>query len=462
MAKKQRGRTEESLMLEVGDTGLDRWGGYIDDEFHPKLKGRLAAKVYREMGSNHPIIGAFLFFMQMLGRRVEYTFVLPDGESTPERERARTLVEEAFDDIPGKLPGTVCELLSMAQFGWAWVEKVFKIRRGDHESKHLHSKYDDGAWGWRKLAPRAQESLARWEFDEHGEVLGLWQRAAPNYIETFVSRERILLTQLLPYKGSPEGLCLLRPIYVPYYTQTVLQLTEAIGLERSLSGLPVIRVPRDVATATSGDKYNLRKRLEKLASNIRKDAYGGLVFVIDEDDQGKTGYDIDLMSSSGANKTEADASIRRYREEIAIGLMYQFSLIGMQEQGSRSLASSHTDMLAIAADGLINAALAPLNEDAIPELCGMNGIRREDAPIIEHGDFEKQDLAVLGSFVAQLSGAGMIQPRTDLENALLRAGDLPEVESEAGDDGAPLPTSADIEETLVRINSGEAGQEPPR
>lgn len=449
-------KTKTPLMMEVGRTGLVRWNGYVDDEFHKNLKGAKAARVYREMGDNHPIIGSFLFFMQMIARRVEYSFEARDGEITPEREFARKQIGEAFEDLPGKLAGVVCELISMAQFGWVGLEKVFKIRRGENPSKYLRSDYDDGAWGWRRLAPRAQESLDRWEFDEHGEVLGMWQRAAPDFTTVFIPREKLLLAQLLPHKGSPEGRCLLRPAYVPYYTQANLQLTEAIGLERSLAGLPHLQVPRAIAEATSGDLYALKMRLQKWVSNIRKDAYGGLLTMTEEDAEGKTGYKFGLVNSGGSQKTEADTAIRRYRDEIAIVLMWQFSLLGSRPNGSLALSSSQTDMLALAADGLINAALAPLNDDAIPELCKLNGIDRDDSPIVTHGDFEKQDLQALGSFIAQVSASGHIQPSHELENALLRTADMPEVETDRNDDGASLPTAAEVDAALERARSLDA------
>ncbi len=57
------------LFFPLGTPGLRRKGGEVDDEWLADLKGKKAAKVYREMGDNHPIIGAALWVIELTNER---------------------------------------------------------------------------------------------------------------------------------------------------------------------------------------------------------------------------------------------------------------------------------------------------------------------------------------------------------------------------------------------------------
>ena len=68
-----------SPFSEVGATGLAQYGGYIKEEFLPALSGYNADKVYREMWDNDAVIGAIVFAIQMLLRKVEWRVEPPDA-----------------------------------------------------------------------------------------------------------------------------------------------------------------------------------------------------------------------------------------------------------------------------------------------------------------------------------------------------------------------------------------------
>ena len=69
-----------SPFIELGNTGLKRAAGIIDEEFLPQLRGRKAVAVYKEMSENDPLVGALLFAVDRLLRNVEWT-VEPAGKS---------------------------------------------------------------------------------------------------------------------------------------------------------------------------------------------------------------------------------------------------------------------------------------------------------------------------------------------------------------------------------------------
>src|SRR5690349_17619893 len=62
----------------VGSSGLRQYSGWVREEFLPQLRGREAARTYREMMDNSPTVGAILFAIQQSMRQVSWRVEAPD------------------------------------------------------------------------------------------------------------------------------------------------------------------------------------------------------------------------------------------------------------------------------------------------------------------------------------------------------------------------------------------------
>jgi len=145
-------------LVEMGRTGLTRFGGYISEEWLPELQGRKGAEIYKRMADSDAIIGGYLFAIKEIAKSVPW-FAVPANSSQEAQQDARFL-ESCIYDMSSPWPSTPDEIFSMLTFGWGYFEKVFKIRRGPRQKDpRFHSQYSDGRIGWAKWAPRAQESL---------------------------------------------------------------------------------------------------------------------------------------------------------------------------------------------------------------------------------------------------------------------------------------------------------------
>src|SRR5438309_2916685 len=51
-------------LAEIGISGLHRVGGFVFEEYLRELQGYRAARVYREMADNDPVIGGLLFAIE--------------------------------------------------------------------------------------------------------------------------------------------------------------------------------------------------------------------------------------------------------------------------------------------------------------------------------------------------------------------------------------------------------------
>lgn len=416
---------EVPLLAEVGSSGLRRFGGFVRDEWHRKLHGTRAARIYEEINDNHPVVSAGFNYIEMLSRQVKYR-VESTGD-TVEHEKARMLIETALEDIEGGIKKVLTDALTFMPYGWSVLEKVFKISRGRNESKLFNSKFDDGLIRWRKFGIRSQRSLFRWQFDENGNWTAMEQRAPPDHRLRVLPRSKVLHFKLRDNKDSPEGRSMLRGLYTSWYMEKHHKFIEAIGIERNIAGFPLITVPVEIMHPKAKDELkSIRAQYEKVARSIKVDELTGLVFPAETDRNGNaTGYSFKLVSSGGRQFAATDPVIRRYRQEIAMVLMAEFLVVGMDKIGALSLADSKTDMFAMGVAAVMDMVLDTLNEDAVPELVRLNGLPEEVAPKIKRSDIETPDLAAVAAFISGTASVGAITVDDSLEDHLRDIANFP-------------------------------------
>jgi hypothetical protein len=79
----------------------------------------------------------------------------------------------------------------------------------------------------------------------------------------------------------------------------------------------------------------------------------------------------------------------------------------------------------------LDTITAVINRHLIPRMWRLNGLPEETMPSLQHGDVEKPNLEELGSFVSKIAQSGaLLFPNRELENALLRSANLPEMAEE--------------------------------
>ena len=423
----------DSDMIEVGSSGLSRLGGFVNEEFHPKLRGTQAAKVFLEMRSNDPIVGAILFGLEMVIRQVAWR-IEPASSSTKDVENAK-FVDSCLNDMSFTWSDTISEILSMLPYGWAYHEIVYKRRSGlDAPNSESRSKYSDGKVGWRKMPLRSQESLLRWEFDESGGISGMWQQAPPSYSPTFLPIQKCLLFRTSVYKNNPEGRSALRNAYRPWYFKKRIEEIEAIGIERDLAGLPIMYVdPRILSSTASAAEKALLADYKEVVVNIRRDEQEGLVLPLQYDNEGRKLFEFSLMSSGGTRQFDTSGIISRKNQEIAMTVLADFILLGHERIGSFALSADKTDLFALAVGSWLDMIAATFNAHAIPRLLAINNMADGEMPSLMHGDIESPDLGSLGNFVQVLSTAGVpLFPDDDLENYLREAASLPKKSMDKG------------------------------
>lgn len=421
-----------SPFMELGSTGLKRSAGIVDEEFLPQLRGRKAVQVYKEMSENDPLVGALLFAVDRLLRNVSWT-VEPAGKSKEDADAAR-LVETCMEDMSHTWGDFISEALSSMVFGWSWHEIVYKRRKGPWErDPRGRSKYTDDYIGWRKMPIRAQETLLRWVFDDSGDVQGMIQIAPPHYGTTYLPIERSLLFRYRHSKGNPEGVSMLRNAYRPWYMKKRLEEFEAVGVERDLAGLPIVRVPAEFLRAKPGsEQAKIIESFKKMVKSVRRDEQEGIVFPAAYDQDTKQPlYSFELLNSGGARTFNTDQIIRRYEERILMTVLADFILVGHQGSGSYSMHVDKTGIFRSSLNSIAQSIADTLNRHAIPRLFSINGWKPAELPTLVPNDVDAPDLNQLSTFMSAMSSTGINWfPDGDLENFVREIARLPKLDDD--------------------------------
>lgn len=415
------------MMLELGQTGLERLGGRIYEEFLRQLSGTLALKAYREMSENDATVGAMFYALEGLIRGVTWN-VEPGGQERSDEEAA-DFVKTLPDDMSHGWKSFISEWMATPTYGFGPFEIVWKRREGWNREPGQASRHNDGRIGIRKLAVRHPATLDHWKFDDAGGMQGMIQRCAPTYKLIEIPIEKLLLFTVGQRKGNPEGTSLLRRAYTSHQRKKGIEGIEAVGIERDLAGLPMAWVPPSWldADASASDAASLAE-IKKIVRNVRRDEQEGMVVPMVYDPDGRKLFDFTLLTTGGRRNFDTSAVIERYDRRIAMTILADVILVGHEKVGSFALASSKTHLFAVGVGALLDGIEEVLNRHLIPRVLELNGFPLENMPRFTHGDIESVDLAELGAYVTSLAGAGMpLFPTEDgaLERELLRAANLP-------------------------------------
>lgn len=359
---------------ELGKTGLSQFSGQIQEDFLRELRGKEAYKRYNEMRLNSPIIAALLFAYEMAIRKVKWSFT-SDEENDPRIE----LLDRARDAMSLSWNDHITEALTMLPFGYSIFEIVYQ-RVG---SEVL----------WRKFAPRGQDTVYQWGFDEAGGLTGFTQLTSPTYKPTFLPVERLILYRTRIERGNPEGRSMLRSAWIPYYYAKHIQQIEAIGIERDLAGLPHIEMPEG-AIVDEGANSDLSKA-QKMVRNVRNDEQAGIVTPF--------GWKFQLVSTGGSRQFDTDKIVRRYESRMLMSALAQFLQLGQDNVGSLALSKDQTDFFNMSVNTIADILSETFTKYAIPRLLRLNGYNPEGVRL-EHTLAGDVDVTMLMDSLQKIGG----------------------------------------------------------
>ena len=398
--------TKRNLMLtEIGKSGL-RWSyGKVLEEFLVELRGKNGIVVFREMSDNDPIVGGCLYAIRQIMKEVRWSVKSANPEAK-ELDADALFLQDCMHSMQFTWSDFITEIMSVFTYGWAIFEQVYKRR-------------DDGKVVWKKLPLRSQSSLDRWEIDDVGDMIGMWQRPPLGGGTFYLPIKKCIHFRIGQQANNPEGKSLLRNCYRPWYYRKNIEELEGIGIERDLAGIPVMKMPEgmkmdDDSTETSA----ALDWAKKIVTNIRVDEQDGLILPY--------GWEFSLISSPGQKQFDTTAVINRYSKEIAISLLAQFTMLGMDRTGSYALSNDIMDLFHLSLEGWADSVASTFNRQAVSTLFSLNGVKDRPLPYIVHSPVRKQALKEVSEYVKTLFDINALDVDEEIKSFLKRYGRLTE------------------------------------
>ena len=402
-------------MSEIGYTGLKQIDGVIYEEMRKELRFPHSIKTFKKM-SHDATISAALKLFEMMISRVKWHVEPPENGTQVDFDRAN-FISECQHDMEHSWFNFIKEVTSMYTYGFSVHEKVFRRRLFT-----TGSRYNDGLWAWRKLPIRSQDTIYRWKFSDDGrDLLAVEQSLHAIQYDTryknissedlVIPRAKFLLFRTDVKRDNPEGTSPLVGAYLAWKYRTALEEQEAIGVTRDLGGLPVLKIPpRYMSPDASDEEKSIYAYYQKVIRNIQNNEQGGLILPqAFEGESRQPMFEFELMSVRGTKQYDTNAIINRYDNKIMISLFADILKMGTEQVGSYSLASSKTNLMAMAIESRLKEIQDVLNHDLIPQLFKLNGWSTQKLPTFEYSDLEDIDLEEFSKAIQRIAAVGLLE-----------------------------------------------------
>lgn len=445
---------KETPFVELANKRLYSPTGYDRYDFLPQLRGRRQVELYREMAENDALIGAILFAIEMVLRRVEWEVqpaIKPGQRSpTPEDMERADFLNTCKEDMSHTWEELISNALSMLTYGHAYLEIVYKRRETDdvEAPAEQRSRFPDGKIGWRKFVLVPQETIEGWEVDDHGGVNAAVQGGLYGAARVCIPIEKAVLFRTS--SNCPQGKSVLRRVVESWYYRKRIREIEGIGIERDLAGLPVFYLDADIMANSSR-----LAEYQEIVRNLRRDEQEGVLLpgILNDAGELKPTAKLELLSTGGQRQFNTTEVINRYAREIAVSLLQDVVLLGHEKVGTQALASEKRDLSDTALQAWLNDIAAVINTHAVPRLFALNGESLQDLPKLVPGELRPTDVEEFANAIRNAASGGFVfADDADVEAEVRRRLGLPAMlADELGEPANPDEDSLETEDPAEDI-----------
>ncbi|MDM2398159.1 hypothetical protein PP613_03895 [Mycobacteroides abscessus] len=428
-------RTEKGYVL--SSAGATGWGGPTDQfEQTTDLIWPLSVWTYTRMVREDARIASVLRAIGLPIRRTAWR-IRQNGASDEVTEFiARNLglpIEGADDeDEP--------QTRTRGRFSWDkhLQQALMALRYGHSVFEQVYRPEGEGAnirAVLRKLAPRPQSTISKWNVDRDGGLISIQQQPSSAFtmtsgglaiptggpLDSIIPVNRLVVYAHEPDPGVWIGNSLLRPAYKHWKLKDELMRIEAAAARRHGIGVPVMK-----GNATDSEDPERMDELLAIASAFRGGETAGLAIT--------EGEEFAIASPAGTPMDPRRAIEYHDHQMALVALAHFLNLDG--KGGSYALASVQADTFVqsvqTVADDIRDTAQAHVVED----LVDLNFGEDEPAPLLVFDEIGSRQDATAAA-LQMLVNAGLLTPDPRLEAFIRSATGLPGPDPKAESTPAP-------------------------
>lgn len=404
-----------SAFSEVGVSSTVVQSGYIvDREKNINLNGNRKYSYYEDLLSNISIIASSVRLYADLMAKSEWKCE-PIDDSEEAKKYAELLQGILFDQQQS-WESTVKSAGLYIFWGFALLEMTAKRR-------------EDGLVGFQSIEFRPCRTITRWDVTPQGNVENVIQTNPLSGQEIVIPRSKTvyLVDNLLT--DSPSGEGMFRAMSETAARLKEIQVSEKIGVDRDMAGLPVGRAPLaalDQAVA-NGDITEEQKRvavqgLESIVTLVKRGERTGIILdsktydSVSDTSRNATGvnqWDLSLLQSSTSSLDSVDKIIRRLNMELARIAGTEILLLGSDGSGSLALSKDKSSSLMLRINGTLKDVAGQFNRDMVSWIWALNAFPEEMKPTLKVSEISQRDVEELAGTIRELSTAGLVLNRED-------------------------------------------------
>lgn len=387
----------------IGSPGTESYGGYPREESLRELQGKRRAEIYDEMRNDYQ---AKMCLSAVRNPLLAATWEIEPADQSDESKRDAELIEQILfkDMLRPTWKKFLSETLSLTDKGHSVFETV-------HSAVVNQPKF--GSYnGIKTLGFRSQKTIERWNLDlETGELKSITQIAMGDLARQVEIPAEFLLVFSLNQEGSNyEGISLLRPCYGPWLRKKVYLKINAIGVERSALGSPLVKVPTNKIDTPEFDL--MERALESYGSSER----GYLMY--------PEGWELDLKSNA-YDPSKVEASIDAEDKRMTKAFLANFLELGMSSSGSFALSNDLSDFFLGGIEYIAGEICEPINLKLIPDLIKLNRGPRAAYPKLKASGISDKAGKELAEIFKSLGDSKFITPDDVLEEHLRKRYGVP-------------------------------------
>ncbi len=404
------GTARVSPSKEAGVSGTPVHGGWVDTgETNPKLSGANRYRTAANILTNISVVAASVrYFLNLLANP---KWSVTPVDDTPEAEAMAEFVEDVINDLESSWTGVVRRTGLYRFHGFSIQEWTAKKR-------------DDGLIGLKSIESRPQHTIERWEIDDNGNVIGVFQRSPQNGEELPLDRWKLVYMVDDTLTDSPEGMGWFRHLVEPASRLEEYLSLEKVGFERDLAGIPVGRAPitainkavevgnlsrADADTMIDGLKNFVKMEIKKKNTGLVLDSQTFESQTADGTQPSAVAqWGIELLTGDAGSIEQLGNAIERINLEMARIIGTENMFVGSDGVGSMALSKDKSANLYLNINATLTEMTEKFTKDIIDPLWALNGFDKKLKPKFTVEDLAFKDAAQISATLRDMANAGAV------------------------------------------------------